>query len=62
MDPYIRYNILLMIKDANKIKTTWLLPRDLVKEAKQYALDKDTTVTAVIIHALTDFLTKYSKK
>lgn len=51
-----------MSKDPNKIKTTWLLPRDLVKEAKQYALDKDTTVTAVIIHALTDFLTKYSKK
>jgi hypothetical protein len=45
-----------MIKDPNKIKTTWLLPRDLVKEAKQYALDKDTIVTAVIIHALTDFL------
>jgi hypothetical protein len=53
---------LLMIKDPNKIKTTWLLPRDLVKEAKQYALDKDTTVTAIIIHALTDFLSKYSKK
>jgi NRPS condensation-like uncharacterized protein len=51
-----------MIKDPNKIKTTWLLPRDLVKEAKQYALDKDTTVTAIIIHALTDFLTKYSQK
>jgi hypothetical protein len=51
-----------MIKDPNKIKTTWILPRDLVKEAKQFALDNDTTVTAVIIHALTDFLTKYRKK
>ena len=47
-----------MIKDPNKIKTTWLLPRDLVKEAKQYALDKDTTVTSVIIHALTDYSDK----
>ncbi|MGE0243614.1 MAG: CopG family transcriptional regulator [Nitrososphaeraceae archaeon] len=48
----------LLVKDPNKIKTTWLLPRDLVKEAKQYALDHDTNVTAIIIDALTDFLSK----
>jgi hypothetical protein len=47
-----------MVKDLSKIKTTWLLPRDLIKEAKQYALDNDTNVTAVIIDALTDFLKK----
>jgi hypothetical protein len=52
----------LLVKDPNKIKTTWLLPRDLIKEAKQYALDHETNVTAVIIDALTDFLTKHSKK
>ena len=50
----------LLVKDPNKIKT-WLLPRDLVKEAKQYALDHDTNVTAVIIDALTDFLSKKDK-
>jgi hypothetical protein len=49
----------LLVKDPNKIKT-WLLPRDLVKEVKQYVLD-DTNVTAVIIDALTDFLSKKDK-
>ena len=52
----------LLVKDSNKIKTSWLLPRDLVKEAKQYALDYDTNVTSVIIDALTDFLSKKNKK
>ncbi|MGH9980550.1 MAG: hypothetical protein ACRD6U_03230 [Nitrososphaeraceae archaeon] len=52
----------LLVKDSNKIKTSWLLPRDLVKEAKQYALDHDTNVTSVIIDALTDFLSKKNKK
>jgi hypothetical protein len=49
----------LLVKDPNKIKT-WLLPRNLVKEVKQYVLD-DTNVTAVIIDALTDFLSKKDK-
>ena len=52
----------LMVKDPNKIKTTWLLPRDLVKEAKRYAVENDTSVTAVIIDALTDFLNKKTSK
>ena len=52
----------LLVKDPSKIKTSWLLPRDLVKEAKQYALDHDTNVTTVLIDALTDFLTRHSKK
>lgn len=51
----------ILVKDPNKIKTTWLLPRNLVKEAKQYALDNDTNVTAVIIDALTDFLSRKDK-
>ena len=52
----------LLVKDPSKIKTSWLLPRDLVKEAKQYALDHDTNVTSVIIDSLTDFLSKKNKK
>ena len=52
----------LLVKDLNKIKTTWLLPRDLIKEAKHYGLDHDTNLTAVIIDALTDFLKKNTKK
>lgn len=48
--------------DPSKIKTTWLLPRDLVKQAKQYALDKDTNVTAVVNEALKEFLGKKASK
>jgi hypothetical protein len=40
----------------DKVKTTWLLPRDLVKRVKQYALDHDTNATAVTIEALESFL------
>ena len=39
-----------------KIKTTWLLPKDLVKKVKQYALDNDTNSTVVVIKALKSFL------
>jgi hypothetical protein len=51
----------LLVKDPSKIKTSWLLPKELIKEAKQYALDHDTNVTTVIIDALTDFLSKSKK-
>ena len=44
--------------DPTKIKTTWLLSRDLVKQAKQYALDHDTNVTAIVTQALHEFLNK----
>ena len=37
--------------DDVKVKTTWLLPKSLVKQIKQYALDNDTTSTAVVIEA-----------
>jgi hypothetical protein len=44
-----------------KVKTTWLLPKNLVKQLKQYALDNDTTVTAVVIEACTEFLARKRK-
>jgi hypothetical protein len=42
-------------KPEGKIKTTWLLPKDLVKKVKQYALDNDTNSTAVFIKPLESF-------
>jgi len=51
-----------MVKDPTKIKTTWLLPRDLIREVKLHAVSNDTSVTAIVIEALTDFLNKKSKK
>jgi hypothetical protein len=48
--------------DDVRVKTTWLLPKSLVKQIKQYALDNDTTSTAVIIEACNDLLTKRKRK
>jgi hypothetical protein len=48
--------------DDVKVKTTWLLPKTLVKQIKQYALDNDTTSTAVVIEACNELLTKRRKK
>jgi hypothetical protein len=45
-----------------KVKTTWLLPKDLVKQLKQYALDNDITLTAVVIDACNEFLSNKIKK
>ena len=39
-----------------KIKTTWLLPKDLVMKVKRYSLDNDTNSTVVVIKALESFL------
>ncbi|MGH9972815.1 MAG: hypothetical protein ACRD93_02825 [Nitrososphaeraceae archaeon] len=46
------------INESMKVKTTWLLPKSLVKQLKQYALDNDSTVTATVIEACTEFLLK----
>jgi hypothetical protein len=48
--------------DGVKVKTTWLLPKSLVKQIKQYAIDNDTTSTAVVIEACSELLTKRKKK
>jgi hypothetical protein len=48
--------------DDVKVKTTWLLPKSLIKQIKQYALDNDTTSTAVVIEACKELLTKRKKK
>ena len=48
-------------EDSIKVKTTWLLPKSLVKQLKQYALDTESTVTAVVIQACTEFLARKRK-
>jgi hypothetical protein len=47
--------------EAVKVKTSWLLPKGLVKQIKQYALDTETTSTAVIIEACNEYLSKRKK-
>ena len=44
-----------------KVKTTWLLPKTLIKQLKQYALDNETTSTAVVIEACNEYLCKRKK-
>ena len=42
-------------------RTTWRLPKPLIKQLKQYALDHDTTMTAIAIEAFQEFLYKKRK-
>lgn len=44
-----------------KVKATLLLPKNLIKQLKQYALDTDSTLTAVVIEACTEFLARKRK-
>jgi hypothetical protein len=43
---------------TEETKTTWRMPRELLKDLKRYALENDTTVTAVVLRACKEFLAK----
>ena len=47
----------LVITDE-ETKTTWRMPRELLKDLKRYALENDTNVTAVVLRASREFLAK----
>lgn len=48
--------------DPDKFKLTCLIPKDLMKEIKQNALDYDTNITSIVIDSLRDRLKKYPNK
>jgi len=48
--------------DEEWTKTTFRLPKKLLKEVKQYGLDNEKTDTDVFIEALKDFLEKKKGK
>ena len=50
-----------MSKREEVVKTTWRMPKSLLKELKQYALDNDMKVTDVAMQAFKEFLTKKAK-
>jgi len=50
------------VREGTEIKTTWRMPKSLVKQLKQYALDNETTLTAIVIEACNEFLMKRKKK
>jgi hypothetical protein len=53
---------MVITADNAEIKTTWRMPKSLIKQLKQYALDNDTTLTAIVIEACNEYLTKRKKK
>ena len=48
---------ILVVIDG-ETKTTWRMPRELLKDLKRYALENDTNVTAVVLRACREFLAK----
>lgn len=51
----LTYIILVITEET---KTTWRMPRELLKDLKRYALENDTNVTAVVLRACKEFLAK----
>ena len=45
-------------KKEEVIKTTWRIPKPLIKQMKQAELDNDTTVSQIVIQAFKEFLDK----
>ena len=41
---------------VDKIKTTWRIPKDLVKNFKHLAADRETNVTTLVIQAMKEVL------
>ena len=46
---------------AEDVRTTWRMPKSLIKQLKQYTLDHDTTLTAIAMEAFQEFLQRKKK-
>ncbi|MGC2572662.1 MAG: hypothetical protein WA364_14210 [Candidatus Nitrosopolaris sp.] len=44
-----------------EVRTTWRMPKSLIKQLKQYALDHDTTLTAIAMEAFQEYLQRKKK-
>jgi hypothetical protein len=44
-----------MVEDQ-EVRTTWRMPKFLIKQLKQYALDHKTTLTAIAMEAFQELL------
>ena len=44
-----------------EVRTTWRMPRSLIKQLKQYTFDHDTTLTAIATEAFQEFLQRKKK-
>ena len=48
----------ILVVTDDETKTTWRMPRELLKDLKRYALENDTNVTAVVLRACKEFLAR----
>jgi predicted transcriptional regulator len=46
----------------DKIKTTWRIPKELIKKFKHLATDRETNVTTLVIEAMKEYLEKEKHK
>jgi predicted DNA-binding protein len=44
------------IMEADQVQTSIRLPKELLKKAKRYALDHDTSLAAIVVDALEAYL------
>ena len=52
---------MMISKDPNKVKSTHLLPRDLLNSVKKIAIDEQTNVTAIITKLLNEYVEKQKR-
>jgi len=49
------------MSEDEDVRSTWRMSKSLIKQLKQYALDHDTTLTAIAIEAFQEFLHRKKK-
>lgn len=49
-----------MVEDQ-EVRTTWRMPKSLIKQLKQYALDHETTLTAIAMEIFQELLLRKIK-
>jgi hypothetical protein len=49
------------MSEDEDVRTTWRMSKSLIKQLKQYALDHDTTLTAIAVEAFQEFLHRKKK-
>jgi hypothetical protein len=48
----------ILVTTNEDTKTTWRMPRELLKDLKRYAVENDTNVTAIVVKACKEYLAR----
>jgi hypothetical protein len=46
----------------NEVKTSWRIPKELLKEVKHLSTDMEISVTNLVVQALQDYVSKHKSK